>query len=186
MSTVIPVVATVNASVKNQSSSKKTVSNLDQVLRYARKKFENFPVKTVEIKRQLIIAGLGKYDVTKEEFYGELNNAICMLIESTKFIGDCQRHELCPFIVAQQCVFAGMSYCYEILKRGIDVVFPNIYSKQMTEHIFDYETLKAYDGNHRLRDAMSFVEIKKLCDAGKLSSCDNCPIKKDSKKENDK
>ena len=176
---IIPGSATVNAQVKNQSSSKKTVSNLDQVLRYARKKFENFPVQTAEIKKQLIIAGLGKYGVTDEEFYGELNNAICMLIESTKFIRDCQNHELCPFIVSQHCVFAGMSYCYEILKKGIDVVFQNIYSKQMAEHIFDYETLKAYDGNHRLRDAMSFVEIKKLCDAGKLSSCEKCPIKND-------
>ena len=178
---IIPGTATVNAQVKNQSSSKKTVSNLDQVLRFARKKFENFPLtlKTAEIKKQLIMAGLGKYGVTDEEFYGELNNAICMLIESTKFIRDCQNHELCPFIVAQHCVFAGMSYCYEILKKGIDVVFQNIYSKQMTEHIFDYNTLVAYDGNHRLRDAMSFVEIKKLCDAGKLSSCEKCPIKND-------
>ena len=174
---VIPGIATVNAQVKNQSSSKKTVSNLDQVLRFARKKFENFPVQTAEIKKQLIIAGLGKHGVTDEEFYGELNNAICMLIESTKFIKDCQSHELCPFIVAQHCVFAGMSYCYEILKKGIDVVFPNIYSKQMSEHIFDYDTLKAYDGNHRLRDAMSFVELKNLCNEGKLPSCEKCPVK---------
>ena len=156
---IIPASAAANAQVKNQSSSKKTVSNLDQVLRFARKKFLNFPVQTAGIKQQLIIAGLGKYGVTDEEFYGELNNAICMLIESTKFVKDCQRHELCPFIVAQHCVFAGMSYCYEILKKGIDAVFQNIYSKQMTEHIFDYNTLVAFDGNRRLREAMDFVEV---------------------------
>lgn len=177
----IPGTATVNAQVKNQSSSKKTASNLDLVLRYARKKFENFPVQTVEIKRQLIIAGLGKHGVTDEEFYGELNNAICMLIESTKFIRDCQNHELCPFIVAQHCVFAGMSYCYEILKKGIDVVFPNIYSKQMKEHIFDDNTLIAFDGNRRLREAMNFVEIVKQCKEGKLPSCESCSFMKNDK-----
>ena len=41
---IIPASAAVNAQVKNQSSSKKTVSNLDQVLRFARKKFLNFPI----------------------------------------------------------------------------------------------------------------------------------------------
>ena len=56
---IIPASAAANAQVKNQSSSKKTVSNLDQVLRFARKKFLSFPVQTAEIKRQLIIAGLG-------------------------------------------------------------------------------------------------------------------------------
>ena len=175
---IIPASAAANAQVKNQSSSKKTVSNLDQVLRFARKKFLNFPVQTAGIKQQLIIAGLGKYGVTDEEFYGELNNAICMLIESTKFVKDCQRHELCPFIVAQHCVFAGMSYCYEILKKGIDAVFQNIYSKQMKEHIFDYNTLVAFDGNHRLQEAMSFVEIMKQCKDGKLQECQECPVKK--------
>ena len=175
---VIPGTATVNAQVKNQSSSKKTVSNLDLVLRFARKKFLNFPVQTAEIKKQLIIAGLGKYGVTDEEFYGELNNAICMLIESTKFVKDCQNHELCPFIVAQHCVFAGLSYCYDILKKGIDAVFQNIYSKQMAEHIFDYDTLVAFDGNHRLREAMNFVEIIKQCKEGKLPECQECPVKK--------
>lgn len=175
---IIPASAAVNAQVKNQSSSKKTVSNLDQVLRFARKKLLNFPVKTAEIKRELIFAGLGKHSVTDEEFYGELNNAICMLIESTKFIKDCQRHELCPFIVAQHCVFAGMSYCYEILKKGIDVVFQNIYALQMREHIFDYNTLVAFDGNHRLQEAMSFVEIMKQCKDGKLPECQECPVKK--------
>ena len=89
---IIPASAAANAQVK--SSSKKTVSNLDLVLRFARKKFLSFPVQTAEIKRQLIIAGLGKHGVTDEEFYGELNNAISMLIESTKFIKDCQNHDL--------------------------------------------------------------------------------------------
>ena len=175
---IFPASATVNAQVKNQNSSKKTVSNLDQVLRFARKKFLNFPVQTAEIKKQLIIAGLGKYGVTDEEFYGELNNATCMLIESTKFVKDCQNHELCPFIVAQHCVFAGLSYCYDILKKGIDAVFQNIYSKQMAEHIFDYDTLVAFDGNHRLREAMNFVEIIKQCKEGKLPECQECPVKK--------
>ena len=179
---IFPACATVNAQVKNQNSSKKTVSNLDQVLRFARKKFLNFPVQTAEIKKQLIIAGLGKYGVTDEEFYGELNNAICMLIESTKFIKDCQRHELCPFIVAQHCVFAGMSYCYEILKKGIDAVFQNIFSKQVAEHIFDYDTLVAFDGNHRLREAMDFVDIKKQCQEGKLQGCPQCPVNNEPKK----
>lgn len=175
---IIPASAAANAQVKNQSSSKKTVSNLDQVLRFARKKFLNFPLQTAEIKRELIKTGIGKYGVTDEEFYGELNNAICMLIESTKFVKDCQRHELCPFIVAQHCVFAGMSYSYEILKKGIDAVFQNIFSKQMKEHIFDYNTLVAFDGNHRLQEAMSFVEIMKQCKNGKLQECQECPVKK--------
>ena len=175
---IIPASAAANAQVKNQSSSKKTVSNLDQVLRFARKKFLSFPVQTAEIKRQLIIAGLGKHGVTDEEFYGELNNAICMLVESTKFIKDCQKHELCPFIVAQHCVFAGMSYCYDILRKGIDAVFQNIYSKQMSEHIFDYDTLVAFDGNHRLRDAMGFVDFMKQCKEGNLPECKACPRKK--------
>lgn len=176
---IIPASAAVNAQVKNQSSSKKTVSNLDQVLRFARKKFLNFPVQTAEIKQQLIIAGLGRHGVTDEEFYGELNNVICMLIESTKFIKDCQSHELCPFIVAQHCVFAGMSYCYDILKKGIDAVFQNIYSKQMKEHIFDYETLVVFDGNHRLQEAMSFVNFMQQCKEGKLPECKTCPRKKE-------
>lgn len=172
---IIPASAAANAQVK--SSSKKTVSNLDLVLRFARKKFLSFPVQTAEIKRQLIIAGLGKHGVTDEEFYGELNNAISMLIESTKFIKDCQNHDLCPFIVAQHCVFAGMSYCYDILKKGIDAVFQNIYAQQMREHIFDYDTLVAFDGNHRLREAMSFAAFMQQCKEGKLPECQKCPVK---------
>jgi hypothetical protein len=48
----------------------------------------------------------------------------------------------------------------------------------MSEHIFDYDTLVAFDGNHRLRDAMGFVDFMKQCKDGKLQECQECPVKK--------
>jgi hypothetical protein len=48
----------------------------------------------------------------------------------------------------------------------------------MKEHIFDYNTLVSFDGNHRLQEAMSFVEIMKQCKDGKLPECQECSVKK--------
>ena len=72
-----------------------------------------------------------------------------------------------------------MSYCYEILKKGIDAVFQNIYAQQMSKHIFEYNKLVAFDGNCRLREAMSSVEIINQCKEGKLPECQDCPVKKE-------
>lgn len=132
----IPGTATVIAQSVSTAKSKKSINPVDQVLTFARRKFEACPIKRSEVKAELIKAGIGKYGVSDEQLYGELNNGISMMLESVKFVKDCEALELCPFIVAQHCVFAGMSYSIEILKKGLNSVFDTIYLKQMSEHIF--------------------------------------------------
>lgn len=175
----VPGTATVIAQSVSTSKSKKSVNSVDQVLSYARRKFDACPIKRSEIKAELLMAGLGKYGVPEEKFFAELDTNISMLLESTKFVKDCVDLELCPFIVAQHCVFAGMSYSMEILKKGLTNVFDNIYLKQMQEHIFPYCLLVEYDGNHRLRYAIEANQVKVLCDQGDYCpACKTCPVRK--------
>lgn len=159
--------------------AKKAINPVDQVLTFARRKFEAFPFKSSAIKAELIKVGIGKYGVSDEQFYGELNIGISMMLESIKFVNDCKALELCPFIVAQHCVFAGMGYSHKILEKGLTTVFENIYLKQMQEHIFPFCELVQYDGNHRLRSAIEANHVKVLCDMGDYcQACKTCPVRK--------
>lgn len=182
MSILMPGTATVIAQVKKQSvnSSKKVQkSDFELVLGFARKKFMSFPVQTTEIKAKLLDAGTSLKGVSKDAFYGDFANAVSMLLESTKFLSDCESNHLCPLNVAQHTVFAGMSYVIGVLKNGLDATFKTIYLPQMKDAIISYDELKKYDGNHRLQDAMEFEKILTKCKEGKYSECTNCPRHKE-------
>ena len=155
-----------NKTAKNDKKkvTRKPVSNCDQILVYARRKFFALPkeMQDITLKRKFIIAAMNNLRISEKEFYGEFNLHLSVLLESIKFVRDCRDRGLCPFVVAQHVIFAGMSYSIDILRKGLDVVFPNLYSVDMQKEdaIIEYSTLKQYDGNRRLLAALSAQGIE--------------------------
>ncbi len=102
-----------------QTKKRKAISSLWTVLNKGRKKFEAQLTKSNEIKLACLEPFVSAAFADVEKFWSEYRQQMEKLLDSRKFIKECENLKVNPENVAEHIVFLGSTMINKVLNNGV-------------------------------------------------------------------